>query len=278
MIWKTRRADLEIGSRSVVMGIINATPDSFSDGGRFDHVEAAVAHAMELVDQGAEILDIGGESTRPGAEAVSARKETARTVPVIEAIRKKSEVLLSIDTSKAEVAQAAIDAGADIVNDVTGLTGDPQMAPVCASSGVGVVVMHMQGTPRNMQKNPDYSKSGGVVQAVKDFFQRRKEELINQGINPQCLCFDPGIGFGKTLEHNLELLRNLSEFTKEHLIVLGVSRKSFLGALTGIENPSNRDAATSAVSVMAHLAGVRLHRVHDVAINVQALRVTEACH
>lgn len=273
MIWKTRRRSLDLSHHGVVMGILNATPDSFSDGGKHSQGDAALQRALEMVDQGAEIIDIGGESTRPGAAKITESEERNRTIPLIQSLRKESDVLISIDTSKASVAASALEAGADIVNDVTGFR-DQGMATVCAESGAGVCVMHMQGEPRTMQKNPIYET--GVVSSVQSFFNERLQSLTEQGIDPECICFDPGIGFGKTLEHNLELIRNLDQLQQDRPVLLGVSRKSLIGLLTGEDDPEKRDAATAAITALAFQSGVKLHRVHDVISNVHALRVAEA--
>lgn len=257
------------------MGILNATPDSFSDGGKYFHTKAALARALEMVSEGAGIIDVGGESTRPGAAAISADEEIKRTVPLIKALRSESKVLISIDTSKVVVAEAAIEAGADIVNDVTGFC-EQKMAQLCASAGVGVCVMHMQGEPRTMQRDPHYDNVGGVVAAVASFFQERLETLVSQGIDPESICFDPGIGFGKTLEHNLELLRALGRLQHERPLLLGVSRKSFIASLTGEQDPEKRDAATDVITALAFDKGIRLHRAHDVKGAVNALRIAQS--
>ena len=280
MTWKTPRHTFNFAAeqerRGVLMGILNTTPDSFSDGG--EHIELAdcVDAGLGMEADGAAIIDIGGESTRPGAPAVSEVEETQRTVPVIRALREKTEVLISIDTSKASVARAALEAGADIVNDVTGLTGDSEMLAVCANSTCGIVVMHMQGNPRTMQQSPSYEN--GVVNELKEFFAERLETLAQAGIEPERICFDPGIGFGKTVEQNLALIRSLPDLQKElgRPFLLGVSRKSIIGALTGIENPSDRDSATAVMTAMSLKQGIMLHRVHDVEINAQALRIANA--
>ncbi len=274
MIWKTRRGTLDLTRRARVMGILNVTPDSFSDGGlHADHV-AALDHAREMIMQGAEIIDIGGESTRPGALSVSAPEEIARTVPVVAALRAEWDGLISIDTMKAEVAAAALAAGADIVNDVSGLRADPEMPGVCAATGCGVVVMHMQGEPRTMQKAPHYDD---VVSEVRDFFEERLRTLADAGIQPDSLCFDPGIGFGKTLEHNLELLKALGNLCPPgRPLLLGVSRKSFIGRLLDDDDLSLRDWPTVAITAMARDKGVMLHRVHEVRPNLEALRMIEA--
>jgi dihydropteroate synthase len=274
MIWKTRRFTLDLTRRARVMGILNVTPDSFSDGGLHGDPRAALTHAQRMIAEGAELIDIGGESTRPGALPVSAADEIARTVPVVAALRAEWDGLISIDTAKAEVAAAALAAGADVVNDVTGLRGDPAMAEVCAASGCGVVVMHMQGEPRTMQAAPHYAD---VVAEVRGFFNERMLSLTAAGIDPDALCFDPGIGFGKTLDHNLALLRSLDVLGPQgKAFLLGVSRKSFIGKLLGSDDLALRDWPTVAVTSQARGKGVMLHRVHAVRSNVEALRMTEA--
>ena len=266
--------DLRAGGRGQVMGILNVTPDSFSDGGQFEQVSRAMKHAREMISQGAAIIDIGGESTRPGAAEVEFDEEIARTAPVIEALRNEWDGLISIDTKKASVAAAGLAAGADIVNDVSGLTGDPQMLSVCAGSNCGIVVMHMQGTPQTMQVAPEYSD---VISSVRQFFAERLATLEEAGIAPERICFDPGIGFGKTLEHNLALLREVAVLAPTgRPLLLGVSRKSMLGRLCCGAEPGDRDAATFAVTAMARQRGVMLHRVHEVRGNLDALRITEA--
>ena len=256
------------------MGILNVTPDSFSDGGEHFGIETALSHARLMIGEGAELVDIGGESTRPGALVVPAAEEIARTVPVILALRSEWDGLISIDTSKASVAAAALAAGADIVNDVSGLLADPAMAGVCAASGCGVVVMHMQGSPQTMQAAPSYSD---VVTEVGDFFRERLTTLIACGIEESALCFDPGIGFGKSLDHNLALLRSLSEISVAgRPLLLGVSRKSFIGRVLGDLDLEVREWPTVALTSNAREKGVMLHRVHSVRPNLQALRMTEA--
>jgi len=275
MRWQCGERTLDLARHGVVMGILNVTPDSFSDGGKFDRREAAVAHALKMVEAGAGIIDVGGESTRPGAGAVDETEELERVIPVIEAIcREKAEVVISIDTAKAAVAEAACEAGAAIVNDVTGLNGDPRMAAVVAKTGAGVVIMHMQGTPRTMQRDPHY---GDVVVEVREFFERQLEIALAAGIREEAIAFDPGIGFGKTVDHNLALIRDLDALTVSgRPLLLGVSRKSFIGKLLGTDAMEPRTSATVAITSMAREQGVRIHRVHDVAENVAALRTTEA--
>lgn len=256
------------------MGILNVTPDSFSDGGRFNAKKAALEQARRMIAEGATIIDIGGESTRPGAEPVEEREEIERTRPAIEALRAEWDGWISIDTTKAAVAAAALEAGADIVNDVSGLRADAQMAPLCAKSGCAVCVMHMQGTPQTMQQQPAYAD---VLSAVREFFKERLSSLTAAGIDEDCLCFDPGIGFGKTLEHNLALLRALDDLAPERRpLLLGVSRKSFIGKLLGEDAMELRDWPTVALTAKAREQGVMLHRVHAVQPNLQALRMVEA--
>jgi dihydropteroate synthase len=276
MIWKTSGRNLDLSTLAQVMGILNVTPDSFSDGGKFSGHDSAITHARSMIAEGAAIIDIGGESTRPGATPVGTEEEIRRTIPVIHSLRAEWDGLISIDTTKAAVAKAALEAGADIVNDVSGLTADPEMIPVCFASDCGIVIMHMQGTPTDMQENPSYSD---VVEEVTAFFRERLNTLSAAGIDPARICFDPGIGFGKSLAHNVGLLRNLDELAPQgYPLLLGVSRKSFIGKLTGTGLPADRDAATIALTAQARMKGIMLHRVHDVRGNLAALRVTEGVH
>jgi dihydropteroate synthase len=258
----------------VVMGIVNVTPDSFSDGGRYLDVEAAIEHGLELESDGAEILDIGGESTRPGAEPVSEAEELGRVVPVIEGLRARgAEARISIDTSKAVVAQAALEAGASLVNDVTALRGDPAMVDVVADHRAECCLMHMLGEPRTMQQDPHYDE---VVADVKGFLEARMSFAVAHGVAEERILLDPGIGFGKTDVHNLELLGRLHELTElGRPIVIGTSRKSFLGRLTG-RPVEDRLAATIATNVIAYERGARIFRVHDVAPVLDALLITAA--
>jgi dihydropteroate synthase len=254
-----------------LMGIVNVTPDSFSDGGLFLDAEAAIAHGRELAEQGAEILDVGGESTRPGAEEVSAEEELARVVPVVEGLAGVATV--SIDTSKAAVAEATLDAGASIVNDVTALRRDPEIGGLCAERGAGLVLMHMRGDPRTMQENPVYDD---VVDEVKAFLAERLQVAVEAGVAEERIWLDPGIGFGKTLEHNLELLRRLGELRDlGRPLVVGTSRKSFIGKIDG-SAVGERLGGTIASSVLAAAEGADVLRVHDVAEMAQALRVATA--
>lgn len=274
MIWKIRDREIDLSRRALVMGIINATPDSFSDGGSFLNPQAALAHGLRMVAEGAEILDVGGESTRPGAQGVSADEEIQRVLPVIRALRRESQVLISIDTSKAAVAQAALDAGADIINDVTGLRGDPDMSALAASSKAGVVIMHMQGEPRTMQVSPAYED---VVSEVGEFFRHSLAGAIASGIDPMCIALDPGIGFGKSPEHNRRLLAELSAFFGlGRPLLVGVSRKSFLGWLAGSAAMDDRFWPGVALTSLCRERGARILRVHDVKPHTEALRMTEA--
>jgi len=254
-----------------LMGVVNVTPDSFSDGGRYLDADAAIAHGVELVRDGAEVLDVGGESTRPGAEPVGTEEELRRVEPVVAGLVGPATV--SIDTSKAAVAAAAVDAGAEIVNDVTALRGDREMAGLCAEHGVGVVLMHMPGDPLTMQDDPYYED---VVDEVKAFLAERVEVAVAAGIAEERIWLDPGIGFGKTLAHNLELLRRLGELRElGRPLVIGTSRKSFIGRIDGSE-VGDRLGGTIASSVLAAAEGADVLRVHDVAETAQAIKVAEA--
>jgi len=257
-----------------IMGVVNVTPDSFSDGGAFLDRDAAMRHGLRLAFEGADLLDVGGESTRPGADPVSEAEELRRVIPVIEGIRaRNADVRISIDTSKAAVAAAALDAGADYVNDVTALRADPDMAGLVAERGAGVCLMHMVGTPRTMQSAAHYDD---VVAEVKGFLAGRIEAAVAAGIARERIEVDPGIGFAKTIEHNLELLRRLGELTElGRPIVLGTSRKSFLGRITGRET-AERVPATLATVVMGYERGAEVFRVHDVAAARDALAVAAA--
>jgi dihydropteroate synthase len=258
-----------------VMGVINVTPDSFSDGGRYLDRDLAIEQGVHLELEGAEMLDIGGESTRPGASPVAAELELERVLPVIEGLVARGvQAQLSIDTSKASVAAAALGAGATLVNDITALRGDPEMAALIADAGADCCLMHMLGEPGTMQRDPHYDD---VVDDVKAFLVARTELAIAHGIAEQRILLDPGIGFGKTVEHNLELLRRLDEIVAiGRPVVIGTSRKSFLGRLTGGKSPEERLPATIATNVLAFERGARVFRVHDVGPVFDALRVTAA--
>ena len=254
------------------MGVLNVTPDSFSDGGvnllRADAVRAGLA----MVEQGAALIDVGGESTRPGSSAVSTQEELRRVVPVIEDLAAEG-VVVSVDTSKPEVARAAVDAGAEIVNDVTAIATE-DMRSVVAETGVGVVLVHMQGSPPTMQVDPSYDD---VLADVMAFLGQRARALIGQGVAASAIALDPGIGFGKTTAHNLELIDRLDELARLGFpVVLGASRKTFLGKVTGIVDPTSRDGATSVTTALGFERGARVFRVHDVASSLTALRVAAA--
>ena len=275
MIWKIRGRDHDLSRHGWIMGVLNVTPDSFSDGGEFLPPDAAIRHGLQMVSEGAAILDVGGESTRPGARPVPADEETARVVPVINGLRAAgTDCLISIDTSKADVALAALEAGADIVNDVTGLSGDSRMAEVVARSSAGVVIMHMQGTPMTMQASPHYDD---VVAEVGDFFRQAIGQAVGCGIDPMSIAIDPGIGFGKTPEHNRLLLRSLSAFASPaRPLLIGLSRKSFLGWIAGSPRIEDRFWPGVALTSFCRERGARIFRVHDVKPHLEALRMTEA--
>ncbi|TVS12531.1 MAG: dihydropteroate synthase [Wenzhouxiangella sp.] len=254
----------------LLMGVVNVTPDSFSDGGRFDRPEAAITHALELLEQGADILDIGGESTRPGAQSVAGPVELDRVIPVIEGIRALTDAPISIDTSKPEVMRAAVRAGADMINDVNALRA-PGATRVAAELAVPVCLMHMQGEPRTMQKNPRYQR---VVDDILAFFGARVSDCLAAGVCAERIVLDPGFGFGKTLTHNLELLAGLAGFRRlGHPVLAGLSRKSMLGAITGRERPDQRISASVAAALIAAQRGATIIRVHDMAATVDALNV-----
>lgn len=274
MNWRCLHHVFALDVRGEIMGIVNTTPDSFSDGGRYATPESALDHARRLIGEGAAIIDIGGASTRPGATEVDENEEIRRILPVVRTLAAECpEIALSIDTCKAGVARAAVAAGASIINDVTGFR-DAGMIAVAAESGVGVVVMHMQGTPRTMQSDPLYTD---LVGEITTFFRNRFVALTEAGVKPEAIVFDPGIGFGKNLEHNLAILRQLDQFTVEgRPILLGVSRKSFIGKLLGSNDLNDRHWPTVAITAHAREQGVALHRVHEVKANLEALRMTEA--
>jgi dihydropteroate synthase len=274
MIWKIAGREIDLSERAMIMGVLNVTPDLFSDGGDFFTSERAIEHGLGLAADGAQIIDIGGESTRPGADIVSADEERRRVLPVIERLRGAISAFISIDTSKADVARAAIDGGASIINDVTGGRGDPEMLPLAEERKAALIIMHMQGNPQTMQIDPKYDD---VVAEVGDFFRQQYKRALNCGIDPMAIAFDPGIGFGKTLEHNLELLRNLSRLrVYDRPLVVGVSRKAFLGKIVRSAEMFDRFAPTIALTSLLRERGANVLRVHDVKANVAALRATEA--
>jgi len=269
--WVCRNRALDL-HRVAVMGILNVTPDSFSDGGRYFDTERAAARAREMAAEGATIIDIGGESTRPGAEPLSADGELHRVMPVLARLTGEN-MILSIDTSKALVARAALEAGAHIVNDVTALRGDPDMAATVARFGAGLVLMHMLGTPRTMQLDPTYSD---VVADISAFFEVRRDQALQAGVSDAQIVFDPGIGFGKTVQHNLEILRRLGEFLNlGRPVLVGPSRKAFIGEILGAD-VADRVEGTAAAVAAAILAGASIVRVHDVRAMVRVVRLCEA--
>ncbi len=271
--WKLRTRTLQVGKIPLLMGVVNVTPDSFSDAGRCFAPAAAVKHALRLADEGADLLDIGGESTRPGAAPVAADEELRRVIPVVAALAGQTRVPLSIDTSKAAVAREALAAGAEVINDTTALGGDPAMPALVARSACGVCLMHMRGSPRTMQDNPVYSDVVGEVFAE---LRQRRDVAIAVGIEPARIALDPGIGFGKTTAHNLAILRVLGRFQALGCpLLLGVSRKQFIGQVLG-DVKAERTAGTIGAALAAARQGVQILRVHDVAAVRQALMLFEA--
>ncbi|MFN2477034.1 MAG: dihydropteroate synthase [Chthoniobacterales bacterium] len=273
-LWKIGSETLDVAEQALLMGVLNVTPDSFSNPGEHADLDVALTAALQMASDGADIIDVGGESTRPGAEPVAEMEELRRVVPVISRLRARAKTLISIDTTKAEVARAALDAGASIINDISGGRADERMLPLAGERGCGFIVMHMQGTPQTMQTAPRYVD---VVAEVREFFRQQYARAIEYGLEPAAIAFDPGIGFGKTLEHNLELLRNLSQLRiDDRPLVVGVSRKSFLARMTGSTQMSDRLPPTIAFTALLRERGANVLRVHDVKPNVEALRTTEA--
>lgn len=271
--WSLPRRTLLLGPRTLIMGVLNVTPDSFSDGGEFFTPDRAIARALEIEAQGADILDIGGESTRPGARFISAEEERQRVIPVITAVAGRIRIPISIDTTKEAVARAALEAGADIINDISGLTFDPRLADLAAASGAGLIIMHTRGAPDIMQT---LDPSPDIFAEIEDHFQRSVEMALRSGVRRDQLVLDPGIGFGKTLEDNLALLNNLDRFSRFDLpLLVGPSRKSFIGRLTGKE-PRERVFGTAAAVTAAIFRGAHIVRVHDVAAMLDVVRVADA--
>ncbi len=268
--WQLRTRCLEFGRYPLVMGILNVTPDSFSDGGRYFTFQAAIDQAKRMEDEGASILDLGGESTRPYSQDVSEEEELSRIVPVLEQLIGKVTIPISIDTKKSKVAAAAIGLGAEIINDVSGLEADPEMVHVAVKTKAGICAMHMQGTPQTMQDSPSY---GNVVEEILSYLEQRDQWLQQQGVEANQICLDPGIGFGKTHEHNLELLQNANVFHRTgRPILVGHSRKGFIAKVLGNKD-LDRCFGTVGVSLAMALQGIQILRVHDVAANVQALKL-----
>jgi dihydropteroate synthase len=273
-LWKVGGQVLDLSAQSMIMGVLNVTPDSFSDGGEFFSTEKAVEQGKRMAAEGAQIIDVGGESTRPGSAGVSVDEELARVLPVITTLRNSASVFISIDTSKAAVARAAMDAGATIINDVTGGRADPEMFAVAAERKAALIIMHMQGTPRTMQAAPHYDD---VVREVANFFRQQYDRVLECGVDAMAVAFDPGIGFGKTVEHNLVLLANLERLRiNDRPLVIGVSRKSSLAKMIGSNAMEDRLVPTIAFTALLRERGANVFRVHNVKENMAALRVTEA--
>lgn len=273
-LWKIGGQAIDLSAHSMIMGVLNVTPDSFSDGGEFYSAEKAVEQGKRMAAEGAQIIDVGGESTRPGAGDVSVEEELRRVIPVIAELRESVPAFLSIDTSKAAVARAGLDAGAAIINDVTGARSDPEMFAVAAERKAALIIMHMQGTPRTMQAAPRYDD---VVREVANFFRQQYERALECGVDAMAVAFDPGIGFGKTVEHNLALLANLERLRiDDRPLVIGVSRKSSLAKMIGSNAMEDRLAPTIAFTALLRERGANVLRVHNVKENMAALHVTEA--
>lgn len=265
---------LNVGERTLIMGVLNITPDSFSDGGMFISPEKAFEQAEKMIEAGVDIIDIGGESTRPFSDPVDEEEEKRRVIPLVEKLASRMSVPISIDTCKSGVAKSAIEVGATMINDVSALRFDPQMAEIASESGVPVVLMHMLGTPKTMQIDPHYD---AVIAEIITFLQQRIEYAITNGIRREQIIIDPGIGFGKTVEHNLLILKYLSAFhVLNRPLLIGASRKFFIGQVLGKENPLEREVGTGAVTCAAVLAGAHIVRVHDVQHNVEVARMADA--
>lgn len=274
-VWKFCNRRFDLRDKVLIMGILNVTPDSFSDGGKYFTLDAALRRAEEMVEEGADIIDVGGESSRPGAQPVSLEEERRRVIPVISSLKKRLEVPISVDTYKYEVASEAISAGAEIVNDITGLRHSANMKALVAAQGVGLVIMHMQGTPQTMQVAPHYND---VVEEIGEFLEHQVSEAKQSGIAEECIVVDPGIGFGKLLEHNLEILANLEQLRLRcrRPVLIGVSRKSFIGHLLGGIPPEERVAGGLGAVLSAVMNGARIVRVHDVRATRHALSIYES--
>tara|TARA_X000000950_G_scaffold121348_1_gene152181 strand:- start:1753 stop:2604 length:852 start_codon:yes stop_codon:yes gene_type:complete len=254
--------------QSLIMGILNVTPDSFSDGGKYLEKNTAINHALEMIDEGADIIDIGGESTRPFSDPVSLKEEISRVVPVIEGIRKESDVCISIDTTKSQVATAALNSGASVINDVSAMEVDPLMVDVALKFDCPLIIMHMKGTPKNMQDDPKYES---LISDIKDYLLDRADFIISKGINPKKIVIDPGIGFGKTVENNFEIIKNLNHFTTMNFpVLLGASRKSFIGISLNLPEKDRLEGSLAA-NIIGLQNGAKIFRVHDVAETNKAL-------
>jgi len=268
--WIVKDKNLLVSDRPLVMGILNVTPDSFSDGGKFENIDSALRHAEKMISSGADIIDIGGESSRPGAKRVSAKAELNRVLPVLKEIKKRFDITVSIDTYKSTVAEAALDEGADIINDISGLTFDKELARVVAEKRGSLVIMHMKKKPSNMQKNPVYKD---VVKEISFFFKKQLTFAVKNGIPQAKIVLDPGIGFGKTLLHNLEILKNIAVFRSfNRPVMIGTSRKSFIGNISQKDVDKRVGGSISSV-ITAYFKGARVFRVHDVFETKQALDI-----
>tara|TARA_B100000900_G_scaffold55532_1_gene41357 strand:+ start:2025 stop:2876 length:852 start_codon:yes stop_codon:yes gene_type:complete len=253
---------LSIEKQSLIMGILNVTPDSFSDGGKYLEKNNAINHALAMIDNGADIIDVGGESTRPFSDPVSLDEEISRVIPVIKGIRKESDVCISIDTTKSEVATAALDSGASLINDVSAMEVDPLMIDVALKFDCPIIIMHMKGTPKSMQDNPQYES---LISDIKDYLQERVDFIVSKGINSKKIVIDPGIGFGKTVENNFEIINNLNHFTKMGFpVMLGASRKSFIGISLDLPEEDRLEGSLAA-NIIGLQNGAKIFRVHDVA-------------
>tara|TARA_B100000925_G_C21966752_1_gene455951 strand:+ start:577 stop:1428 length:852 start_codon:yes stop_codon:yes gene_type:complete len=253
---------LSIEKQSLIMGILNVTPDSFSDGGKYLEKNNAINHALAMIDNGADIIDVGGESTRPFSDPVSLDEEISRVIPVIEGIRKESDVCISIDTTKSEVATAALDSGASLINDVSAMEVDPLMIDVALKFDCPIIIMHMKGTPKSMQDNPQYES---LISDIKDYLQERVNFIVSKGVNSKKIVIDPGIGFGKTVENNFEIINNLNHFTKMGFpVMLGASRKSFIGISLDLPEEDRLEGSLAA-NIIGLQNGAKIFRVHDVA-------------
>lgn len=265
--------ELDFGSKTHIMGILNVTPDSFADGGRFFDMESAIRHGLQMAEDGADIIDVGGESTRPGSERVEYEEELRRTVPVIRALSKKVRIPISIDTCKAGIAERALDAGASIINDISGLRFDPEMPKVAATYGTPVVIMHIKGTPKDMQANPAYD---ALIPEIVDYLREGVRIAADSGIREDMIIVDPGIGFGKTFDHNLLILKNLRDFAMlEKPLLVGPSRKAFIGKILNDAAPSDRLEGTAAAVAISILNGANIVRVHDVKEMVKVAKVAD---
>jgi len=268
-----RHRKYNLAERTHIMGVLNVTPDSFSDGGKFSNLEKAVSQALKMTDEGADIIDIGGESTRPGSQPVSLEEETKRVIPVIEALAKKIQVPISIDTYKSQIAQKALEAGAELINDISGLKLDSEMAKLVAKYNVPVIIMHIKGTPQNMQENPYYEN---VTKEIRDYFEERINFADSTGIKEENIILDPGIGFGKRFEDNLAILKNLKEFKKlDRPLLVGLSRKSFIGKILDLPVEERLEGSLGALAYSI-MQGANIARVHDVKESVRVAKIVDA--